>query len=131
MFDLSLIRHGFDIPSFQVLEELKATDHVFAADYDLEQKRKLTELQLKEHILQQQRAMLEATTAATAASMEVMNWLSLWIWRIPGGLVTSPCSLLCTGPGQGHRARRHQCGRGGGTDVSPHGRRCWGAARFR
>jgi hypothetical protein len=55
----------------QVLEELKATDHVFAADHDLEQKRKLTELQLKEHILQQQRAMLEANNAVSAATMEV------------------------------------------------------------
>ena len=44
---------------------------MFAADYDLEQKRRLTELQLKEHMLQQQRAMLEATNAATTASMEV------------------------------------------------------------
>jgi hypothetical protein len=57
----------------QVLEQLKATDHVFAADYDLEQKRKLTELQLKEHILQQQRAMIEASTAAAPASMEVQR----------------------------------------------------------
>jgi hypothetical protein len=46
---------------------------VFAADYDLEQKRKLTELQLKEHILQQQRAMIEASTAAAPASMEVQR----------------------------------------------------------
>ena len=57
----------------QVLAELKATDHVFAADYDLEQKSRLTELQLKSHLLAQQRAMLSAASGAGAAgaSMEV------------------------------------------------------------
>ena len=54
-----------------MLAELKATDEVFAADYNLEQKSKLTELQLKAHILAQQRAMLNANSAANAASMEV------------------------------------------------------------
>eukprot|EP01032_Pedospumella_encystans_P016544 gene16544-18873_t len=53
-----------------VLAELKATDEVFAADYDLEQKSKLTELQLKAHILAQQRAMLNANSAVSGATME-------------------------------------------------------------
>lgn len=50
---------------------MKATDEVFAADYDLEQKSKLTELQLKAHILAQQRAMLNANSAVSGATMEV------------------------------------------------------------
>lgn len=58
----------------QYLAELKSTDHVFAADYDLEQKSKLTELQLKAHILAQQRAMLNANSAANTASMEVCKY---------------------------------------------------------
>ncbi len=61
----------------QVLAELKATDEVFAADYDLEQKSKLTELQLKAHILAQQRAMLNANSAISGATMEV-NFIVLW-----------------------------------------------------
>ena len=62
---------SFTICLFQVLAELKATDEVFAADYDLEQKSKLTELQLKAHILAQQRAMLNANSAVSGATMEV------------------------------------------------------------
>ena len=57
-----------------MLAELKATDEVFAADYDLEQKSKLTELQLKAHILAQQRAMLNANSAVSGATMEVRNF---------------------------------------------------------
>ena len=59
-----------------MLAELKATDEVFAADYDLEQKSKLTELQLKAHILAQQRAMLNANSAVSGATMEVRNTYS-------------------------------------------------------
>jgi hypothetical protein len=50
------------------------SDQVFAADFDLESKTKLTELQLKAHLQAQQRALLQSAVAsgqAHAMSMEV------------------------------------------------------------
>lgn len=54
-----------------MIAELKATDHIFAADYDLEQKKKLTEQQLKSHILAQQRAIITSSNTNNIASMDM------------------------------------------------------------